>query len=310
MNQGIIIKAANLKISYGKYLAFSAESLDVSGKTIAIIGHNGSGKTTLIKSLLKLMPFEGQLDIFSANEGKKTLLLPEHDMVFSPERGAVFEDLTVESYIKLWCRIKQRDGNYYKKAGNKFIERLNIAPLLSKLGRELSKGQRQRIQAVIGFLTGAALFLFDEPFDGLDIKQSNELASIMLEESNNISLIVSSHRIEVIERLADLIVVLKNGEVLSTGSVEKVCSDLCGQSICLSPEDKSVLPNLLVDLKQSYPFCLINQIGSQIILTGGDISINSIKLFLHQRTENNILVEIVRPSLVDAMNYNMEKSQV
>ena len=228
-------------------------------------------------------------------------------MAFSPENGAVFEDLDVESYLKLWCRIKIGNPNYYKH--HKIVEALSITPLLKKLGRELSKGQKRRVQSVVGFLTKPKLFLFDEPFDGLDILQSNELANIIQQEAAQMGMIISSHRMEVIERLADLVIVLKSGKVHTFGTLDEVCTRLCNECFLVShlPEQQALISDLIPVLQKEFCDCIINQIGKQLLIAGNNIVIEDLQKFFFCYQAPPLKMDKIRPSLVDAMRYHLNK---
>ena len=303
------IVGENLQVAYNMVLALNTASFEARGRIIGVIGHNGSGKSTLLKSILQLLePRQGSLNVHWSAPGETRLLLPDRDMAFSPENGAIFEDLPVESYIKLWCRIKRNDSRYYRRAGSVYLEKLNIAPLLHKPGRELSKGQKRRVQAAVGFLSGPRLFLFDEPFDGLDIVQSNELANIMIDEAPKMGIILSSHRMELIERLADYVIVLKDGQVFASGGVEEVCSFLGGQSAVIDGlHNEQVWPDLIPLLKREFYSCLVYQIGSQLLITGPNLSLDALRLFLLKQRLQDATVHSARPSLVDAMQHHLNK---
>ena len=301
------IHAHDLRVTYERTVALDIPYLSAEGRIIAVIGHNGSGKSTLLKTILQLLnPKCGSLETSCYAQGSNCVLVPEKHMAFSPENGAVFADVSVESYLKLWCRIKQNSGNYYKRDGAKIIEQLEIGPLMGKLGRELSKGQRRRVQIAAGFLISPKLFLFDEPFDGMDVSQSNNLSSILEEKAADINMIISSHRMEVVERLADLIVVLEEGKVIATGSIDEVCTELCGQSVLISDLGELV-SGILLELRATFASCLVHSIGEQISITGGEISVEMLHSFLAQRAGIQPHLRIARPSLDDAMRYHLQK---
>lgn len=226
MGAGVILAIHNLSISYANQRVLQIHEARAQGRVLALIGHNGAGKSTLIKTILGLLePSSGSVAV---RDDRGNQLIPENDMAFCPENGAVFADIAVEEYLKLWCRIKHNDAAYYRGEGSRYMERLSVAPLLSKRGRELSKGQRRRVQTALGFMSDPRLFLFDEPFDGLDVQRTNELMEIVEEEREQRAFLISSHRMDVMERLADTILVLQEGGVRCLGSLTDVCGSLMG----------------------------------------------------------------------------------
>ena len=226
MNPSVTIRVNQLQVAYADLQALHIDSLEIDGGVFALLGHNGAGKSTFIKTILGLLdPQKGAVTISDSNG---SLFVPEQDMAFCPENGAVFADISVEEYLKLWCRIKHGDSRYYQTVGSVYLERLTIAPLLRKRGRELSKGQRRRVQTALGFMSDPKLFLFDGPFDGLDVQRTNELMEIVEEERSRRAFLISSHRMDVMERISDAVIVLEGGALRSHGTVDEVCLSLAG----------------------------------------------------------------------------------
>lgn len=219
----ITIESAGLTVQYGSSVALRDLSFSVTGNVISVIGRNGSGKSTLMKTLLQLLdPRAGTL---SAREGER-ILSPEEEMSFCPEQGAVFQDIPVRSYLELWCRLRWGRSHHYLSENRKVVQRLHIEHLLPKLGRALSKGERRRVQIAISLLIKPALVIFDEPFDGLDIEQTEHLVSIIEEEANSSAFLISSHRMDVVERVSDTIVVLDRGKIVTYGECGTVKAHL------------------------------------------------------------------------------------
>lgn len=293
-----------LVVNYDSLFSLECEQLNLKGNVIGVIGHNGAGKSTLIKSVLDLLPIrQGKISTKYLSEKKESKLLPEKDMAFCPETGSVFADISVENYIKLWCRIKQRDEKYYLKSGAIYIDKLNLVPLLPKLGRELSKGQRRRVQTAIGFLTSPKLFIFDEPFDGLDVQKTHELTDIISEHSHNMTFMITSHRMDVMERLSDALIVLKEGRIISTGSVEEVTQQLAGITIRIS--NMASPDSIINELRLEKPDLLINKIGSDLCITGKNLYKDGLSILLSRHGIRDLKLEEDAPSLVEAMNYHL-----
>lgn len=303
LTHGCEIQAKELSVTYDDYVALRAADIKIRGNIIAVIGHNGAGKSTFMKALLGLLPYNGKLQTLHFSPERSLTLVPQRDMAFCPETGSVFADISVESYVKLWCRLKHNDGNYYKKAGSKYVDLLALAALLPKLGRELSKGQRRRVQTAIGFLSNPKLFFFDEPFDGLDVQKTNELAEIIKTHSSDISFVISSHRMDVMERLADTVAVLRAGEFISIGSVEKVCRELCAKSFAVS--NVGDLEGTQSRLSHEFPELLITRIGNQLAVSGQQINLNALEAFVRSFDRNGVQITPAHATLTDAMNYHL-----
>ncbi len=304
LHSPITISADNLTVAYGQNIALSGISCTTAGKVTAVVGHNGSGKSTLMKAILRLLPpRSGAVGVREANQD----LIPERDMAFSPEHGAVFADIKVESYVQLWCRIRCHNAKAYRTTGADFLEKLEIGPLLPKLGRALSKGQRQRVQTFIGFLLNPRLFVFDEPFDGLDVMQTRRFSQLMTAESQKRGILLSSHRMDVVERLADQIIVLREGSCFAAGSVAEVKRVMCGEGITvLAPSlSDERLSQLRSTLSSALPHILVTRVGREIVLVGHSCELEDVKQLVLNQGIQDALVSVGEPSLVDAMDYHL-----
>lgn len=307
LRQSLKIEATNLSVSYNGVRALRIEEMNIQGNIIGVIGHNGAGKSTLLKTILGLLPMQsGSLKTYLTHNSGTVTLIPEKHLAFCPESGSVFGDISVEEYLKLWCRLKHGDANYYRKTGEKYLKLLHLTSLLPKLGRELSKGQKQRVQIAVGFLIKPKLFLFDEPFDGLDVQKTHELIELIEDHKDEMAFIISSHRMDVMERLCNLLVVVEKGEILGTGSVEETCLNLSGNTFRLTNVHN--LEETLGALRKAFPAYLVNHIGKEISITGRTCDLDQISKWLQHFDCNGTLLEPANGSLVDSMNYHLKQS--
>lgn len=298
------IVAHELYVDYGEVRALAVPKLSVSGRVIALLGHNGAGKSTFLKALLELLPLRtGSIAAFDGNGGRR--LVPERDLAFCPENGAVFADIPVESYIRLWCRMKKHDANYYRRAGARYIELFEVDTLLRRRGRELSKGQRRRVQSAIGFLTDPRLFLFDEPFDGLDVQRTSELASIVQEEATQRAFVVSSHRMDVVERIADQAIVLANGTLVAAGPMADVVKQLCPHKFVVT--NGSAPPALTVSVRQRLPGAHVSHVGEALVIVGTALEEAVVGRVCAELLGGVLQIQRATPSLIDAMNLHLQQ---
>jgi len=145
------------------------------------------------------------------------------------------------------------------------------------------------------------LFLFDEPFDGLDIQKTAELSDIIESKKEQISFIISSHRMDVMERVCDSGLVLAEGKIIAVGKIDDLSSSIAGKSLVFHLPDGYMLKNLSKFAKNSE--CYLSHIGQTLIFTGHNCEEDKIRSALELScTQARVTV----PSLTDAMAYHLK----
>ncbi len=306
----IKIVASNLLVSYADRIALDLPSLEVQGTVIGIIGENGAGKSTLIRTLLGLTPpSRGSCSAALLKSEIQRVLTPEDDMAFCPEVGAVFADVKVADYLSFWCRLKRKNPHYYKSEGQALLEQLDIGPLLRKRGRELSKGQKRRVQTAVAFLCNPALMLFDEPFDGLDLKRSTELSELIKTASKKHGFIISSHRMDIMQDIADSLILLHEGRLISSGTIEQLCTEVAGSTWRVSsvsgPANQENSPEL--GASQELGCHLLKVTDDCFELTGHNLNAEKVTTMLSRYGLTHFSLSQSTPSLVQAIHSHMHK---
>ena len=154
-------------------------------------------------------------------------------------------------------------------------------------------------------MSNPLLFFFDEPFDGLDVRQASHLAEIMMEASTSMGLVVSSHQMSVVERLADKVIVLKDGAIHACGGIEEVSRELAQTTWCLKVSSEELAFELCIGSKNAFPDCLIHQQNRRVYFTGSSVSKAELSSWCYELGVPNFELEENAPSLTDAIGYHL-----
>ncbi len=207
----------NLIKRYGKLNAVDSISFELQGgEVVGLLGPNGAGKSTTIKCIVGLLrKTSGEITI-----GGFDHLSVEAKRFFSyiPETPYVYDLLTVQEHLQF---IAQAYGvKEWKPKGNELLEMFELDDKRDKLGRDLSKGMRQKVSICCALLPDPQLLFFDEPMIGLDPKAIKNTKKIFkeLKEAGK-TILVSTHMIDSVEAIADRIMILKEGRILGNDTI-------------------------------------------------------------------------------------------
>ncbi|MEN3033775.1 MAG: metal ABC transporter ATP-binding protein [Aquificaceae bacterium] len=199
----IVLEVKSVSFSYGSGQIFKDLSFDVKqSERFCVLGPNGSGKTTLLKILTgNLKPQRGEIKIFNKNIQH---FKDWHLVGYVPQMIAV-ENLLCASVYELL----KASGKYFKEQ----VEFLHLESILKKPFRNLSGGERQRVLIAMALSTRPSLLILDEPTNGLDPHAREHIIELLREIDK--TLILVSHDIELVLSLANRILSLPSGEVLT-----------------------------------------------------------------------------------------------
>jgi ABC-2 type transport system ATP-binding protein len=209
---------SGLTKTYGPLVALDNVSLTIrEGEVLGLIGPNGAGKTTLFECLAGLLPFDrGTIRV---NGEAPPTRHPTKRLFYVPDGVAPWPAQTLRWAIDF--TIGFFGGSPARRAD--VIERLNLEPFLDAPIGTLSKGQRKRAVLAMGLLTPQPLLLADEPFDGLDLRQSREVADTLRTHAREgRTLFLSIHSISDAARVCDRFVLLSSGRVCGEGTLDEL----------------------------------------------------------------------------------------
>ncbi len=233
-----MLEIKNLSKSFGSKKAVSDLSLELeNGKILGFIGHNGAGKTTTIRMIVgALIPDSGEIVIGGINL-KKDPIACKKIMAYIPDNPNLYEHLTGIQYLNFIANIFQIDKSTREERIKKTAERFGIEKNLGDLISSYSHGMKQKLALTSAFIHQPKLLVLDEPFVGLDPKASHELKAMMKELCKEGSAIFfSTHVLEVAEKLCDEVAIIKDGKLITSGSMKKILKDKSLEELFMEQE--------------------------------------------------------------------------
>ncbi|PLR74710.1 ABC transporter ATP-binding protein [Bacillus sp. UMB0728] len=214
-----IIETNSLVKRFGKFTALNEINIDVNeGEVYGFIGPNGAGKSTTIKILLGILKAtSGEARLFGRDAWKDAVDIHKK-IAYVPGDVNLWPNLTGGEVIDLFARLR---GARDKKRTKELLEKFNLDP--SKKSRTYSKGNRQKVALVSAFSSDAELFILDEPTSGLDPLMEIVFQECVIEAKNQgKSILLSSHILSEVEKLCDRVGIIRQGEIIETGSLAKL----------------------------------------------------------------------------------------
>ena len=223
-----ILRFRDVTVRYGRRVALDHVTVNVlCGSLTAVLGPNGAGKSTFLRAILGWHPLEtGEIRIGDAHTQH---LLPR--LAYLPQRQSVDWDfpITVRGVVQQGrypsLRWYQRFGDEDRTRVDRALAELDIADLADRQIRMLSGGQQQRVFLARALAQGADIFLLDEPFAGLDLHATDELAHILRSwEAQGRTVLAVVHDLA-LARAHFRQAVLLSTRLIAAGPVEQVLTD-------------------------------------------------------------------------------------
>lgn len=214
-----VINVINLTKKFGQFKALDGVNLNINqGEVYGFIGPNGAGKSTTIRILLGILQAtSGEATIFGQDVWKDAVDIHKR-IAYVPGDVNLWPNLTGGEVIDLFVKLR---GTNNKSKRDELIERFDLDP--TKKCRTYSKGNRQKVALVAAFSSDADLYILDKPTSGLDPLMERIFQQYVLEaKEEGKSVLLSSHILSEVERLCDKISIIREGEIIESGSLEEL----------------------------------------------------------------------------------------
>ena len=225
-----IVSVKNFSLKIGNKQIVQQLDFEVfPGEVFAFLGSNGSGKTSTIRSLLGIyQASSGELLV----NGKK--LTPEDSAIvgYLPEERGLYTRAKVLDVMMYFGELKGMDREDARKEALAFLDTVYLSDKANVKIKKLSGGQQQKVQLGVAIMGNPKLLILDEPTKGLDPVNRNLLLDIVDHlQQKGVAVIYITHLMEEVERLADRLLILKDGKARAYGSVDTVKKQFKSKSI-------------------------------------------------------------------------------
>ncbi len=207
--------------SFGDFTAVKGISFEVPRGTIfGILGSNGAGKTTSIRMLMNIFrPDGGSVEVLGSRVDDS--LKPR--IGYLPEERGLYKKMRIDEMLRFFGRIKGRDDAFLDPAIDRWLDWAGLAERRDDKVESLSKGMSQKLQFVTTVVHGPDLLVLDEPFAGLDPVNRDVLRDAVLAmHKEGTTIVFSTHVMEQAEQLCKELVLIHQGSIQVSGTVDEV----------------------------------------------------------------------------------------
>jgi ABC-2 type transport system ATP-binding protein len=211
-----VIVADKLTKYYGARLAVDEVSFEVRpNEVMGLLGPNGSGKSTILRILTGyLRPTSGNARVAGFDVVGQGLEA-RGQLGYVPEDVPLYTQMRVNEFLDFMGRLRGVGNTRLPVAVDEVIERLSLGRVRNLLISKLSRGYRQRVAIAQALLGKPKLLILDEPTNGLDPRQIIEVRELIRTLSQELSILVTSHILTEIERVAHRVAILLDGKLLT-----------------------------------------------------------------------------------------------
>lgn len=232
-----MLKIENLTKRYGDRCATDSLTVHIRpGEICGFIGHNGAGKTTTIKAAVGLIDFdEGEIFIDGISIRENPMKCKQK-IAYIPDNPDLYDFLTGIKYLDFVADVFGVGSERNEKI-NKLADSFGLTADLASAISTYSHGMKQKLAIIAAYMHNPKLIIMDEPFVGLDPKASHILKEMMREHcAGGGAIFFSTHVLDVAEKLCDKVVIIRNGKLVVSGSMEEVKGDTSLESVFLELE--------------------------------------------------------------------------
>ena len=209
---------------FGRTEAVSDVTLSVaSGEIVGFLGENGAGKTTTLRCVSGLLAADaGRITVAGADLTREPRVARAR-LGFVPDRPLLYDKLSAREFLAFVAALYDLPAEPAERRAEELLARLELSPHAARTIDGYSLGMRQKTSIAAALLHSPPLLLLDEPLNGLDPAATRTLKDLLREHAAaGGGVLVSTHLLDVAERLCDRVVILRHGRVLAQGTLAEL----------------------------------------------------------------------------------------
>ena len=275
-----ILKTKKLTKYYGKFRALDGLTMNVpKGSIYGFVGKNGAGKTTLIRLICGLQfPTDGEFKLYNVKNDDSKINVVRKKLGAVVETPAIYPEMSAYQNLKMQYDILNLKN--YEEIDD-LLKLVNLDNVGDKLAKNFSLGMRQRLGIAVALCGNPEFLVLDEPTNGLDPEGIVEMRNLLikLNKERNITILISSHILDELSRIATYYGFIKDGKMVKEISAEEFEKE-CKHTIKLEV-DSSKLEAVLKKEKYNYKL-----ISDRCVELYGNVEITPLVLMLHKENIN------------------------
>ena len=217
----VVLELTDLRKRYGDVTALDGCGFSVpSGHLVGFVGANGAGKTTTMRAVFGLVALDGGRVCW---DGRPVGAAQRLRFGYMPEERGLYPRMQAADQLVYFARLHGVGQAAAEARADAVLERLGLAGRARASVEQLSHGNQQRVQLAAALVHEPCLLVLDEPFAGLDPLGVEDMTAVLLEQAaRGVAVLLSSHQLELVEDVCDLVAIIDHGRIVAAGEVKSL----------------------------------------------------------------------------------------